>query len=32
MQAIGKRISARRLELKMMQEQTADFTDLSRLL
>ena len=30
MQAIGKRISARRIELKMTQEQAADFTGLSR--
>lgn len=30
MQAIEKRISARRIELKMTQEQAADFTGLSR--
>ena len=32
MHAIGKRIFARRIELKMTQEQAADFTGLSRLL
>ncbi|MBR5471841.1 MAG: helix-turn-helix transcriptional regulator [Oscillibacter sp.] len=30
MQAIGKRIATRRLELKMTQEQAADFIGLSR--